>query len=437
MSKSIEIKGTLPGSKSKEIAERRAKYVADAVGKNSLSPCYIAKGEGALVIDVDGNQLIDFTGGWGCLTVGHAPKRVVNAIKDQADKYLHADFSAVPYESFVELAERLAVLAPGRTPKKVALFNSGAEAVENAVKLSRMHTGRDAIVVFENAFHGRTLLTMTMTHKVKPYKYKCGPFAPEVYRLPYPSPYQPTIGIEDFERDMIGRLDPEEIAAVVVEPIQGEGGFRVPQEGFLEKLRDLTEKYGIMFVVDEVQTGMGRTGKLFAIEHWDIEPDLITVAKSLAAGMPLSAVIGKKEIMDSPIEGAIGGTYVGNPVCCRAAIEVLNIIEEENLLERAKDIGKKIRGRLDEMKEKYELIGDVRGIGAMLAIEFVKDRETKEPATEEASAIVKDCMENGVAIASAGIYGNVIRFLISLAITDEQLEEGLDVLDNAIARVVK
>ena len=434
MNRWIKINGPIPGPKSKEIAERRAKYVADAIG-DSLSPCYIAKGKGALVTDVDGNQFIDFTGGWGCLMVGHTPKRVVDAIKDQADKYLHTDFTAIPYEPFVKLAERLATLAPGNTPKKVAFFNSGAEAVENAVKLSRMYTRRQAIVVFENAFHGRTLLTMTMTHRVKPYKYKCGPFAPEVYRFPYPTSYRPTIKIEDFERVMTSQVDPEEVAAVVIEPIQGEGGFQVPTDGFLEYLRALTEKYGIMFVADEVQSGIGRTAKLFAIENWNIEPDLIAVAKSLAAGMPLSAVIGKKEIMDSPIGGAIGGTYVGNPVCCRAAIEVLNIIEKENLLERAKEIGRLEKERLNELKEKHDIVGDVRGIGAMVAVEFVKDRETKEPATEETSAIVKECMKNGVAIASAGVHGNVIRFLNSLVITDEQLEEGFDVLDRAIAKV--
>ena len=434
MNRWIKINGPIPGPKSKEIAERRAKYVADAIG-DSLSPCYIAKGKGALVTDVDGNQFIDFTGGWGCLMVGHTPKRVVDAIKDQADKYLHTDFTAIPYEPFVKLAERLATLAPGSTPKKVAFFNSGAEAVENAVKLSRMYTRRQAIVVFENAFHGRTLLTMTMTHRVKPYKYKCGPFAPEVYSFPYPTSYRPTIKIEDFERVMTSQVDPEEVAAVVIEPIQGEGGFQVPTDGFLEYLRALTKKYGIMFVADEVQSGIGRTGKLFAIENWNIEPDLIAVAKSLAAGMPLSAVIGKKEIMDSPIGGAIGGTYVGNPVCCRAAIEVLNIIEKENLLERAKEIGRREKERLNELKEKHDTIGDVRGIGAMVAVEFVKDRETKEPATEETSAIVKECMKNGVAIASAGVHGNVIRFLNSLVITDEQLEEGFDVLDRAIAKV--
>jgi 4-aminobutyrate aminotransferase apoenzyme (EC 2.6.1.19) len=434
MNRWIKINGPIPGPKSKEIAERRAKYVADAIG-DSLSPCYIAKGKGALVTDVDGNQFIDFTGGWGCLMVGHTPKRVVDAIKDQADKYLHTDFTAIPYEPFVKLAERLATLAPGNTPKKVAFFNSGAEAVENAVKLSRMYTRRKAIVVFENAFHGRTLLTMTMTHRVKPYKYKCGPFAPEIYRFPYPTSYRPTIKIEDFERIMTSQVDPEEVAAVVIEPIQGEGGFQVPTDGFLEYLRALTEKYGIMFVADEVQSGIGRTAKLFAIENWNIEPDLIAVAKSLAAGMPLSAVIGKKEIMDSPIGGAIGGTYVGNPVCCRAAIEVLNIIEKENLLERAKEIGRLEKERLNELKEKHDIVGDVRGIGAMVAVEFVKDRETKEPATEETSAIVKECMKNGVAIASAGVHGNVIRFLNSLVITDEQLEEGFDVLDRAIAKV--
>jgi len=434
MSKFISLKTSLPGPKSQEIAQRREKYVAKPMG-SSLSPCYIAHGEGALVTDVDGNQFIDLTGGWGCLAVGHTHKKVVAAVKDQAEKYLHTDFTAVPYESLVELAEKLVKLAPGDTPKAAAFFNSGAEAVENAVKIARAHTKRPAIIVFENAFHGRTLLTMTMTHKAMPYKYHFGPFAPEIYRLPFPSLSHPMANLEDFEKILTNTLTPESVAAIVIEPIQGEGGFNVPQEGFLEYLRKLTKKYGILLVTDEIQSGIGRTGKFFAIENWDIEPDIICLAKSLAAGLPLSAVIAKKEITDTLPGGCIGGTYVGNPVACRAALEVINIIEEEHLLDRALKIGERLKERFLRMKDKYPIVGDVHGIGAMMAIELVKDQKTKEPAPQETAQIVQECLKNGVFVPTAGINKNLLRMLVSLEITDEQLDEALDVLERAIAKV--
>jgi len=371
------------------------------------------------------------------LTVGHTHKKVVAAVKDQAEKYLHTDFTAVPYESLVELAEKLVKLAPGKTPKAAAFFNSGAEAVENAVKIARAHTKRPAIIVFENAFHGRTLLTMTMTHKAMPYKYHFGPFAPEIYRLPFPSSSHPMVNIEDFEKILVNTVTPESVAAIVVEPIQGEGGFNVPQEGFLEYLRKLTDKYGILLVTDEIQSGIGRTGKFFAIENWDIEPDIVCLAKSLAAGLPLSAVITKKEITDSLPGGCIGGTYVGNPVACRAALEVIKIIEEENLLDRALKIGERLKERFLKMKDSYPLIGEIRGIGAMRAIELVKNRKTKEPATQETAQVVHECLKNGVFVPTAGINKNLLRMLVSLEITDEQLDEALDVLEKAIAKVDK
>lgn len=434
MTKFISLKTSLPGPKSQEIAKKRERYIAKPMG-SSLSPCYIAHGEGALVTDVDGNQFIDLTGGWGCLAVGHTHKKVVAAVKDQAEKYLHTDFTAVPYESLVELAEKLVKLAPGNTPKAAAFFNSGAEAIENAVKIARAHTKRPAIIVFENAFHGRTLLTMTMTHKAMPYKYRFGPFAPEIYRLPFPSPSHPMAKIEDFEKMLVNIVTPESVAAIVVEPIQGEGGFNVPQKGFLEYLRKLTDKYGMLLITDEIQSGIGRTGKFFAIENWDIEPDIICLAKSLAAGLPLSAVIAKKEITDSLPGGCIGGTYVGNPVACRAALEVINIIEEENLLERALKIGERLKERFLKMKNKYPLIGEIRGIGAMMAIELVKDRKTKEPATQETAQIIQECLKNGVFVPTAGINKNLLRMLVSLEITDEQLDEALDVLEKAVAKI--
>ena len=433
MTKFISLKTSLPGPKSQEIAKKRERYIAKPMG-SSLSPCYIAHGEGALVTDVDGNQFIDLTGGWGCLAVGHTHKKVVAAVKDQIDKYLHTDFTAVPYESLVELAERLVKLAPGNTPKAAAFFNSGAEAIENAVKIARAHTKRPAIIVFENAFHGRTLLTMTMTHKAMPYKYRFGPFAPEIYRLPFPSPSHPMVN-EDFEKVLVNTVIPDSVAAIVIEPIQGEGGFNVPQKGFLEYLRKLTDKYGMLLITDEIQSGIGRTGKFYAIENWDIEPDIVCLAKSLAAGLPLSAVITKKEITDSLPGGCIGGTYVGNPVACRAALEVINIIEEENLLDRALKIGERLKERFLQMKGSYSLIGEIRGIGAMRAIELVKDRKTKEPATQETTQIVQECLKNGVFVPTSGINKNILRMLVSLEITDEQLDEALDVLEKAIAKV--
>jgi len=434
MRKFISLKTEVPGPKSQEIAKKREKYVAKPMG-GSLSPGYIDHGEGALVTDVDGNRYIDLTGGWGCLAVGHSHPSVVSAVKKQLEKFTHTDFTAIPYDSFVTLSEKLSQLAPGNSPKNVALFNCGAEAIENAVKIARAFTRRPGVIVFENSFHGRTLLTMSMTHKAMPYKYKFGPFAPEVYRLPFPTPYHPSIEIKNFERMMTNMVNPETIAAVVIEPIQGEGGFNVPVDGFLEHIRELCNKYGIMMITDEIQSGIGRTGKFFAIENWNIEPDMTCLAKSLASGLPLSAVIARKEITDSLPGGSIGGTYVGNPLACQAAIEVINIIEKENLLERAIMIGERLKKKFLAMKEKYPLIGDVRGIGAMTAIELVRDRETKEPATEETGKIVQYCVQNGVFVPSAGINKNLLRMLVTLVISDEQLEEALDVIEEAIARV--
>jgi 4-aminobutyrate aminotransferase/(S)-3-amino-2-methylpropionate transaminase len=434
MTKFISLKTSLPGPKSQEIAKRREKYIAKPMG-SSLSPCYIAHGEGALVTDVDGNRFIDLTGGWGCLAVGHTHKKVVAAIKDQVEKYLHTDFTAIPYEPLVELAEKLVNLSPGNTPKVAAFFNSGAEAIENAVKIARAHTRRPAIIVFENAFHGRTLLTMTMTHKAMPYKYHFGPFAPEIYRLPFPTSSHPMPSMENFEKILVNTVTPDSIAAIVIEPIQGEGGFNVPQEGFLEYLRKLTDQYGVLLITDEIQSGIGRTGKFFAIENWDIEPDITCLAKSLAAGLPLSAVIAKKEITDSLPGGCIGGTYVGNPLACRAALEVIKIIEEEYLLDRALKIGERLKEHFLQMKNSYPLIGEIRGMGAMMAIELVKDQKTKEPATQETSLIVQECIKNGVFIATAGINKNLLRMLVSLEVTDEQLDEALDVLQGAMDKV--
>ncbi len=430
---SILIKTEIPGPKSREIAKKRERFVASPMG--SLAPFYIKEGHGAVVEDVDGNRFLDFTGGWGCLVVGHTPGPVVNAIKDQAEKFIHTDFTAVPYEPFAELAKMISERAPGDFEKQVAFFNSGAEAVENAVKIAKGFTKRKAIVVFEYAFHGRTLLTMTMTHRPMPYKYVYGPFASEVYRLPFPNPHTNKMKIGDFERVLKDNVYPEDVAAVVIEPIQGEGGFNVPPEGFLEEIREVTKKYGILFVADEVQSGYGRTGKLFAIQNWNVVPDLISIGKSIAAGLPLSAVVGKKEYFDALPGSSIGSTFGGNPVACRAGIEVLKIIDKEKLLDRAVKYGEIIDKRFKEMQKKHPVIGETRGIGAMRAIEFVKDRKTWEPDSATAKAVIQEAMKNGLILAGAGIHGNVIRLLIPLVMSEAELNEGLDVLDRAIATV--
>ncbi|MCS6902945.1 MAG: 4-aminobutyrate--2-oxoglutarate transaminase [Candidatus Bipolaricaulota bacterium] len=418
---------------SKALWQKMERYVPRAV--SPLAPFIISEGRGAIVRDLEGREHIDLTGGWGCLNVGYSHPRVVRAIQEQAAKFTHTDCSVIMYDVYIELAERLSQLAPGPSPKKTIFFNSGAEAVENAVKIARSYTKRKAVVVFEGAFHGRTFMALSMTHKAKPYKEHFAPLASDIYRMPFPNPYRHLMDFKHWERQLLTVVNPDEVACVVFEPIQGEGGFIVPQEGFLKFLREFTHKHGIVLVADEIQTGMGRTGKLYAYEHFGIEPDLITLAKSLAAGMPLSAVVGIERVIDAPGEGAIGGTYVGNPVACAAALAVLEILEEERLLERAVALGDYMRSRFHKMQQKYALIGDVRGLGAMIAIELVKDRQTKEPASDETLAVIQECLAQGVLIAKAGLYGNVIRMLIPLVITEAELKRGLDAIESAIAKV--
>ncbi|MGQ9700532.1 MAG: 4-aminobutyrate--2-oxoglutarate transaminase [Candidatus Bipolaricaulaceae bacterium] len=433
MGKYVRIVTEIPGPKSRAVFEEKERWVARPLG--SLAPFFVAKAEGTVVEDLDGNRFLDFTGGWGCLNVGHNHPKVVAAARAQLERYIHTDFTAIPYSSYVELSQRLAQLAPGPTPKKCALFNSGAEAVENAVKIARAATGRKAVLVFENAFHGRTLLTMTMTHKARPYKAGFGPYASDVFRLPYPYPYRNPIPMEEIERRLQTLVDPEEVACCVVEPVVGEGGFIVPPPDFLPFLRELADRYGFLLVCDEVQSGVGRTGKFFACEHFGVEPDLITVAKSIAAGFPLSAVIGKTEIMDAPIPGAIGSTYGGNPVACSAALAVLDIIEEEGLLERATKIGEILKSELERMAQEYPFVGEVRGLGAMVGVELVKDRTTKEPASELTKAIQMESLKHGLIFATAGLYGNVIRFLLPLTTPEEALREGLAILEASFQTV--
>jgi len=428
------IQTELPGPRSAAVLARKEKCVAAPL--TTYAPFVIKESHGALIEDLDGNRFIDFTGGWGCLAVGQRNERVVAALHDQLDRFLHTDFTAVPYAPFVDLAEMLCERTPIDGERKAAFFNSGAEAVENAVKIARAYTRRKAIVVFDNAFHGRTLLTMTMTHKARPYKIGFGPFAPEVYRLPYPYTYRDDVTAEDIENRLLSLVDPSDVAAMVVEPVIGEGGFLVPPDWFLPAMRRLADRYGFVLVFDEVQSGIGRTGKLFAYEHFDVRPDLVCVAKSLAAGLPLSGVIGKAKIMDAPVESGIGGTYAGNPLACRAAIEVLKAIDEEDLLERAVHVGGRIREHFLRLQGRYEVIGDVRGLGAMVGMELVKDRKTKEPAADLTHRIADEALRNGAIFPTAGLHGNVIRVLVPLVIPNEQIDEGMEILDGAFKRVL-
>src|SRR6059036_3956383 len=386
MTRTIELKTAVPGPKSREILARKERVVPDPL--SVFLPVVVDEARGATLTDVDGNTFIDFTGGVGCLNVGHSHPRVVAAAQEQLTRFAHTDFTIVPYEVYVTLAERLCELAPVRKPAKAAFFNAGTEAVENAIKFARIHTGRPAVIGFEGGFHGRTLLSLTLTSKTHPYKAALGPFAPEVYRVPFPNEYRGPSAEEALaalERALVTQVAAETVAAIVIEPVQGEGGFVVAPQSFLDGVRRLCDEHGIVMVVDEVQTGFGRTGKLFAIEHYGIEPDLITVAKSIAAGLPLSGVIGKAEIMDAPADSAIGGTYVGNPVAQAAALAVLDVIEEEGVCDRAAQLGETIRARMESWRERWPPIGDVRGLGAMLAIELVRDSAGKEPDADTAT----------------------------------------------------
>src|SRR5436190_5170417 len=375
---SVELRTAIPGPRSEQVLQRKALVVADAL--SIYIPVVIDHGDGATLTDVDGNTFIDFTGGVGCLNVGHANARITEAVQEQAARFLHTDFTIVPYELYVTLAERLVATAPISGQVKAAFFNAGTEAVENAVKFSRAFTHRPALIAFEGGFHGRTLLSLSLTSKTHPYKAGLGPFAPEVYRVPFPSAYRgPTAAeaLAALERAFATTVAAETVAAIVVEPVQGEGGFVPAPPEFLQGLRSVCDENGIVLVADEVQTGYGRTGKMFAIEHSGVEPDLIAVAKSIAGGLPLSGVLGKAEIMDAPGDNAVGGTYVGNPVAQAAALAVLDVFEEEGLVERAVQIGETLRPRMEAWQQRWPQVGDVRGLGAMLALELVRDPATK------------------------------------------------------------
>ncbi|MED0965402.1 4-aminobutyrate--2-oxoglutarate transaminase [Bacillus paramycoides] len=441
----LKEKKDITTTKSSILHERRKNAVPE--GPYNITELYVQSAKGAIITDVDGNELIDFAGGIGMQNVGHCHPKVVKAIQEQVESSIHSCFHVAPYESYIALAERLNELTPGDFKKKTMFANSGAEAVENAVKIARKATGRSAIVSFERAYHGRTLMTMSLTSKVKPYKHGFGPFAPEVYKLPYPYYYRADEGLTQeevdaqilayFERFMLEEVASDNIAAIILEPLQGEGGFIVPTTTFMRGVRNICDKYGIVMIADEIQTGFARTGSLFAMDHFGVAPDLMTFSKSIAAGMPLSAITGRADLMDASGPGQLGGTFSGSPVACAAALAVLDVIEEENLVKRAIEIGERMMGVFNSWKDKYEVVGDVRGIGAMTAIELVKDKETKEPATEEVKAIMKETHSKGVITISAGIYGNVLRFLPPLVITDEQLEEGLTIIEAAIAKLAK
>jgi 4-aminobutyrate aminotransferase/(S)-3-amino-2-methylpropionate transaminase len=436
--RTIEIRTEIPGPRSRAIAEREAHAVAHPLLVHL--PIFAERADNATITDVDGNVFIDFAGGVGVINAGHAHPAIVEAVAEQAARFLHTDYTVVPYETYVELAERLCRLAPIGGETRAAFFNAGTEAVENAVKLARLHTGRPAVVAFEGAFHGRTLLAMTMTSKFHPYKTGMGPYAPEVHRAPFPNAYRgpsPAEALARLERMFEVDVPADRVAAIVFEPQLGEGGFVPAPPEFVAGLRALCDRHGIVLVADEVQTGFGRTGRMFAMEHFDVEPDLVTVAKSIAAGLPLSGVIGRAEIMDGAHPGAIGGTYIGNPVAQAAALAVLDVFEDENLVARANVVGERIRERMESWQARWPAVGDVRGLGAMLALELVRDPETKDPAPELAAATIEAALQRGLILLKAGLYGNCIRVLCPLTIEDAVLDEALAVWEEALAATLR
>jgi len=439
----IQLKTQIPGPKSKALSERRAEAVPR--GLSHATPVYVAKAEGAVLEDVDGNCYIDLAGGIGCLNVGHRAPDVVTAIHNQVDKFMHTCVQVTGYESYVRLAERLNQVTPGKFPKKTLFVNSGAEAVENAVKIARAATGRPGIIAFEDAFHGRTMMTLALTSKTHPYKAGFQPFPGEVYRIPYAYCYRCSYSLKYPSCDLLCARHLEDtfqrvvahegVAAVIAEPVLGEGGFVAPPQDFFRTLIEICRKYGVLFIADEVQSGFGRTGALFASERYGIEPDILVTAKSIGGGLPLGAITGRAEIMDAPGPGGLGGTFAGNPVSCAAALAVLDLFERQDLNARANELGDHFQKRAREWQKRWPIIGDVRGLGAMQAIELVHSQEKREPAPEEAKHITQYCYERGVITLSAGSYGNVIRLLMPLVITDAQMDEALGVLEGALKTV--
>lgn len=441
----IRLVTEIPGPRSRALVARRE--AASPRGAAKLTPIAVASARGAAVTDVDGNTLLDFAGGIGALAVGHCPPEVVTALQRQAEQLIHMCAIVSTYEPYVQVCELLNQITPGDFPKKTVLVNSGAEAVEAAVKIARAYTGRQAVVVFEGAYHGRTNLTMAMTSKWALFKKGFGPFAPEIYRLPFPNVYRrpEEMSEEGFVAWSVGQLenafisfvDPSAVAAVVIEPVQGEAGFLPVPPRFLARIRELCDEHGMVMVADEIQSGFGRTGRLFAVEHYGVTPDLITTAKSLAAGMPLAAVTGRAEMMDAPHPGGLGGTYSGNPLACAAAVQAIETIRQPAFLARAEEIGRRLRARLEALQARYpHRIGDVRGLGPMLAMELVRDPVSKTPDPEATNAITAATLRRGLITIRAGLYSNCVRFLPPLNIRDEELDEGLAVLEEAVGEVL-
>lgn len=439
----IQLRTAVPGPKSKALAERRNAAVPR--GLSHATPVYVAKAEGATLEDVDGNRFIDFAGGIGCLNVGHRSPGVTKAIQQQTERFLHTCVQVTPYESYVRLAERLNELTPGDFAKKTLFVNSGAEAVENAVKVARAYTKRPGIIAFEDAFHGRTMMTLSLTSKTHPYKAGFQPFPGEVYRVPFAYCYRCSYSLTYPSCDLycarhladtFKRVVAQEgVAAVIAEPVLGEGGFVTPPLDYFKVLLEVCRKHNVLFIADEVQSGFGRTGVLFASERYGIEPDIIVTAKSLGGGLPLAAITGRAEIMDAPGPGGLGGTFAGNPVACEAALAVLDVFEQKDLYSRADELGSHFQKRAREWQKRWPIIGEIRGLGAMQAIELVESTETRVPAAEDTKKITQYCYEHGVITISAGSYGNVIRLLMPLVITDELMDEALDVLEAGIQTV--
>lgn len=449
---SIRLKTAIPGPRSTALMAQKERLIANAFSIHV--PVAIHEAQGALVTDVDGNIFIDLAGGLGCMNVGHSHRAVVAAVQESAARFTHTDFSVIMYESYLRLADRLTAMAPGEFAKKACFFNAGAEAVENAVKFARKYTGRRAIIALEGAFHGRTNLTMALTSKVKPYKEGFGPFAPEIYRVPAPYTYRRPEGMTELdfvrscadalERALTTMVAPSDLAAIILEPVQGEGGFVPLHPDYLARVQSLARQHGFLIIADEIQTGFGRTGTFFASEQLGLVPDLICVGKSLAAGLPLSGLIGRAEVMDAPGDSTIGGTYVGNPVACAAANAVLDVMEQERLTERAQEIGDLFRRRFGALAAKLAAlpgshlqVGEVRGLGAMIGVEMVTDLATKAPAAAAVGQVMERCIARGVVIVKCGIYGNVLRMLVPLVISIDQLNEALDVVDEACLEVAQ
>jgi 4-aminobutyrate aminotransferase/(S)-3-amino-2-methylpropionate transaminase len=439
----INIHTTLPGPKGQAVLDRRDAAVSRASFRST--PVVAASAHNATVTDVDGNTFIDFTAGIGTLNVGHTPPEVVAALQAQAADLIHLCAIVGTYEPYIALAEKLNALVPIDGPKKTFLSNSGAEGVETAIKMARAYTGRPAIVTYEGAYHGRTLLTLSLTSKYALFKKNFGPFAPEIYRVPYPYAYRcphcrhegvcNLTCFEDLERALIAHVDPASVAAIIIEPVQGEGGFIPADYEYLRRLRQLCDKHGIVLIADEVQAGFCRTGRWFSFEHSGIQPDLVVMAKSIAAGMPLAAVTGKAAIVDAPHLGGLGSTFGGNPLACVAALKSIELMERDNLNQRAEQIGETVMARFRAWQERFPIIGDVRGLGAMCAIEFVAGRGDRTPNTDAPLKIVGEAYQRGLLLIRAGLYSNGVRTLVPLTIGDAELEEGLDVLEASIAAV--